>query len=861
MTGSERAGGWVVMKFGGTSVADQAGWGTIAQEARARTTDGHRVMVVVSAIRGVTDRLLAAVSEPEQAGAALEWVRGRYRKLADEIGVEPPARFVELDTELGQLLDLPADELGRPQTQARVMAMGELLCSALGAEILKKSGLDCAWQDARRLLVAGGGDAANRRTDYLSATCERRTAPELAAELAAQAPVHITQGFIAADAAGDTVLLGRGGSDTSGSYLAVLLGAEALEIWGGVPGLFSADPGVVPGARLLKNVTYREAQELASMGAKVLHPRCIAPVREDAIPLHIRWTEHPDAEGTVISAHAREFGAQVKGIVHRTGITLVSMEGLDMWHQAGFLADAFAAFKDHGVSVDMVSTSEANVTVSLDWAGHLLDETVVAALVRDLEKICRVGVIHDCASVSLVGVGIRTILHRLGPALEVFENRHIYLVSQASNDLNLTFAVDQRDADKLVLQLHRLLIPGGVGGDSVFGQTWQEMYHREPPATARVPWWRRRREELLAKMDGHDALYAYSLAALGEAAQRLSSLANVDRLLYSMKANAHPEILRELVAAGMGLECVSIGEVERALEVPGIEPGKILFTPNFAPRDEYRRGLELGVLVTIDNLFVLEHWGEDFRGREVFLRLDPGSGLGHHKLVRTAGAHSKFGIPAVDLEVTLKRVAELDLRVSGLHAHIGSGVMHSEAWQRTLIRLAESLDAFPEVCAIDLGGGLGVPDKGDELPFDLGALDASLGEVRSNLSRAVEIWLEPGRYLVAECGVLLARVTQTKGKGEVRYLGVATGMNSLIRPTLYGAYHEIFNLTRLDAPPAEVCNVVGPICETGDTLGLDRLLPASREGDVLLIANTGAYGAAMGSRYNLRDPAPEVTLD
>jgi len=141
------------------------------------------------------------------------------------------------------------------------------------------------------------------------------------------------------------------------------------------------------------------------------------------------------------------------------------------------------------------------------------------------------------------------------------------------------------------------------------------------------------------------------------------------------------------------------------------------------------------------------------------------------------------------------------------------------------------------------------------------ALDAGLARIRRSLNREVRIWLEPGRYLVAAAGVLLARVTQLKGKGDIRYVGVATGMNSLIRPALYGAWHEIVNLSRLGEAGEHAYNVVGPICETGDVLGLDRLLPESHEDDVLLIANAGAYGAAMASRYNLREPAVEKILD
>jgi diaminopimelate decarboxylase/aspartate kinase len=168
---------------------------------------------------------------------------------------------------------------------------------------------------------------------------------------------------------------------------------------------------------------------------------------------------------------------------------------------------------------------------------------------------------------------------------------------------------------------------------------------------------------------------------------------------------------------------------------------------------------------------------------------------------------------------------------------------------------------FPEARVFDLGGGLGVPDREGRASLDLAALDASLLALSARLGGR-DLWLEPGRFLVAEAGVLLARVTQLKDKGASAFVGVATGMNSLIRPALYGAHHDIVNLSRLDvAGRLREFDVVGPICETGDVLGHARLLPAdTAEGDVLLIATAGAYGAAMASHYNLRQPAPEFAL-
>ena len=159
-------------------------------------------------------------------------------------------------------------------------------------------------------------------------------------------------------------------------------------------------------------------------------------------------------------------------------------------------------------------------------------------------------------------------------------------------------------------------------------------------------------------------------------------------------------------------------------------------------------------------------------------------------------------------------------------------------WEQTATLLSSLTEQFPDVRVVDVGGGLGVPERADQPGVDLAKLDAALATGKAAFPK-LELWMEPGRYFVASAGVLIARVTQLKSKGSARYVGVATGMNSLIRPALYGAYHEITNLTRADDPATELVNIVGPICESADVLGHDRLLPPTREGDILLIANAG----------------------
>ena len=861
MSVKRSASSWIVLKFGGSSVSSLENWRNIAHVVKQRRAAGARVLVVHSALSGMTDRLerLLDPAHAHERDSELSAIEDTHRALARELSIPVGTALAREFAELRQLTAAAARAPAPSARQrARVLASGELMATDLGAHYLASIGVEVQWVDARDLLRASERGASNKAAT-LSATCDFAPDAALEVHLAARAPVIVTQGFIASDSQGHTVLLGRGGSDTSAAYLAAKLRAARLEIWTDVPGMFSANPRATPTARLLRALHYDEAQEIASNGAKVLHPRCILPVRQARIPLHVYATHTPDLEGTIISHAGGDAAAQVKAICIRKGITLIALDSPGMWHQVGFLADAFQVFKAHGMSVDLVSTSETNVTISLDPAANSLDPALLAALVADLERLCRVQVIGPCASVSLVGRNIRAILHRLGDAFELFAEQKIYLVTQAANDLNFTFVVDENQGERLVEQLHELLIRP-VAGDRVLGPTWEQLFARPADRPESRPWWHHKRGELLRALGDREAAYVYDCDTIRKAARALRSLTSVARVLYAMKANANPQALAALHAEGVDLECVSRGELERVLQLfPGIERARVLYTPNFASRDEYVWALAAGVRVTVDNTYVLASWPELFAQREIFVRIDTGAGRGHHQHVRTAGVFSKFGVPVADLDDFARCARAAQARIIGLHAHAGSGIFNVGNWAESAFMLAALAQRFADARVIDVGGGFGVPEKHGEAGVDLVALDAALAKVRAAHPR-LDIWIEPGRYLVAAAGVLLARVTQLKSKGEVRYVGVATGMNSLIRPALYGAYHEIVNLTRLGDPPEQLVNVVGPICESGDILGHDRLLPASAAGDVLLVSNAGAYGYVMSSRYNLREPAPEVCL-
>jgi diaminopimelate decarboxylase/aspartate kinase len=435
----EKARPWVVMKFGGTSVSSVDCWGTIREQARGHLAAGKHVLIVVSALSGVTNllsRLADGADESEKSLIRTE-LTTKHQGLITALGLEQWAEYGRhWDSLLAALRD--AGPRMKDAQRAHLLSHGELLSSSIGRAALAANGLDTVWQDARELLHANSASAS-----ALAARCDDHADPQLATRLAGEGPVHITQGFIASGADGRTCLLGRGGSDTSAAYFAARLSASALEIWTDVPGIFSADPRAVPEARLLRRLSYSEAQELASMGARVLHPPSIQPARRHGIPLFIKDTNRPDEPGTQIVARSPLEEAQVKGVVSRDNITVITMENPAMWHQAGFLADAFAVFKRHGYSVDLVSTSEATVTVSLDpqVPAHY-DSGRMAAFMGDLEDLCRVSVHSGCVSISLVGNAIRTILGRLSAALDVFQDRQVHMVTQSANDLNLTLVVD-----------------------------------------------------------------------------------------------------------------------------------------------------------------------------------------------------------------------------------------------------------------------------------------------------------------------------------------------------------------------------------------------------------------------------------
>jgi len=486
-------GGWVVLKFGGTSVSSLERWQTIRSVIRHRLEEGLRPLVVCSALSQVSnqlEKLLLESSEGKDPQAAIDTLRATHFKLADELGIDiRDAVEPSFDELLRTLQGIALTREVTPRLRARILSNGEILATRIGAAWLQEQGVRAVWQDARDLLEARReppSEVSDER-QYLAAGCSHETDPALRERLEGlDAEAVVTQGFIARGPEGDTVLLGRGGSDTSAAYLAARLGAARLEIWTDVPGMFTANPQRVRDARLLRRLGYHEAGELASRGAKVLHPRCLRPVRKHGIPLHVRCTPYPKVEGTVIAELPDPVRPGVRGVASRSGIVLVNMDLEGAWQRVGVIADVATCFKTLGLSIDMLSSSQTHVTIALDPEANHLGPGVLAGLVRALSEQGEPRIDSPAAAVSLVGTSIADVLHELGPLLRDFEHASVHFVSHAANDLSLTLVVDQEASDGLVQALHAKLFGGERSTDPALGPTWDELRRRGEESNARA---------------------------------------------------------------------------------------------------------------------------------------------------------------------------------------------------------------------------------------------------------------------------------------------------------------------------------------------------------------------------------------
>ena len=369
-------------------------------------------------------------------------------------------------------------------------------------------------------------------------------------------------------------------------------------------------------------------------------------------------------------------------------------------------------------------------------------------------------------------------------------------------------------------------------------------------------------------------VWAYDASIIAE---RIAQLQQFDVVRFAQKACSNIHILRLMQAAGVKVDSVSLGEIERAL-VAGFQPGgdEIVFTADVIDEPTLARLAELKIPVNAGSVDMLNQLGDVSEGHPVWLRINPGFGHGHSQKTNTGGENSKHGIWYTDLPLALEAIQRHKLKLVGLHMHIGSGVDYGHLEQVCDAMVNQVIGFGQDLEAISAGGGLSIPYRFGEEAINtehyFGLWNAARERVAQHLGHAVKLEIEPGRFLVAESGVLVTKVRAVKQMGSRHFVLVDAGFNDLMRPAMYGSYHHISAIAgdgrELDEQNTLESVVAGPLCESGDVFTQQeggkvetRALPAVKPGDYLVFHDTGAYGASMSSNYNSRPLLPEVLFE
>ncbi len=440
------------MKFGGTSVADAAAFENVARIIAAEN-DAAR-LVVVSAMSGVTDSLLAAAGFAEDGSAqafnSLEAVFNRHQAVATELlNDERRLEFLEqlsgAANEIASLLEKIASHESDPKAlQDAVVSFGETLSSTLLAAVLNERGTAAQQVDARRCVIT---DNEHTCASPLMSETTARSQSELR-PLLESGTVAVLGGFIGSTTEGATTTLGRGGSDYTAALLGAVLEVSEIQIWTDVTGVLTADPRVVPEAQTVDRLSYGEAAELAYFGAKVLHPKTIQPAIENSIPVRICNSREPEARGTFVGPESEASPRTIKAIAHKTGVTTVQISSARMLGAYGFLRALFEVFERHRTVVDVVTTSEVSVSLSLDDAGSL------PAIVEELQQLGSVRVEKGRAIICVVGEGLRGTPGIAARVFSTISDINVTLISQGASSINFTFAVEEEQVKETVRRLH-----------------------------------------------------------------------------------------------------------------------------------------------------------------------------------------------------------------------------------------------------------------------------------------------------------------------------------------------------------------------------------------------------------------------
>ncbi|MFT3746681.1 MAG: diaminopimelate decarboxylase [Agriterribacter sp.] len=331
---------------------------------------------------------------------------------------------------------------------------------------------------------------------------------------------------------------------------------------------------------------------------------------------------------------------------------------------------------------------------------------------------------------------------------------------------------------------------------------------------------------------------------------------------YACKALTNINVLKHIKSIGCNVDCSSVNEARLAL-MAGFEPHRVLYTSNNIAFSEIEAAKELGIHINIDSLSNLEKFGKKFgHNYPVGIRLRPNIMAGGNLKISTGHSKSKFGIPLEDVDKILQLVKDTNLHIRTLHIHTGSEIKDVDVFVKGIEVMFEVAKHFPELEVIDLGGGFKVPyepgDEGTDIPLLGKKVAEAFSAYKKQHGKTFKAWFEPGKFMVSEAGYFITKVNVLKQSGDIRFAGVDSGLNHLIRPMFYGSYHHIENISD---PQGKMLpyNVVGNICET-DTFADSRMIAEIREGDYLVFYNGGAYGFEMASNYNSRFRPAEVLI-
>jgi aspartate kinase len=806
-----------VLKFGGTSV----GSAERIQNLWRIIPTSEPIIVVLSAMAGVTNSLvesinLASEGKAQLAKDKLKEVEQMHHNTCENLFSS--AAYKNMGKELiKKIFENSYDKLNSYSisTEREILAIGETLSTSLFHLYLTEQNVPAALVPALSFMrVDKDGEP-----DYYYIT------ENLNRQLSTLSGVNtiITQGFICRNAKGEVDNLKRGGSDYSAAIIGNAIGAKEVQIWTDIDGFHNNDPRFVEGTSPIRELSFDEAAELAYFGAKILHPSTIHPCRERNIPVILKNTLNPADEGTTISSLQQEGG--IKAIAAKDGITAIRIKSLRMLMAHGFLKKVFDVFDEYKTPVDLITTSEVAVTITID------NLTNLSAIVKALAEFSTVEVVHNQSIICVVGDFVAEKPGSAYRVLNALREIPIGQISYGGSSHNITLLIDS------VNKVTALQVLQGV----LTVSTIEDKDSLQTPA------------------------YRYNLTLLKQTIDIASDEASKYgyNIHYAVKANSNPKILETIAQQGFGADCVSGNEIKAALEA-GFKPEAIVFAGVGKTNEEIELAIRNKIFcIHVESFEELMVLNEISSGKNaltpIALRLNPNLDAGTHKHITTGTSTNKFGFSTAELNEAIKIIPTLKaIKLIGFHFHIGSQILDLSKFG-LLAEYANNIytqHKHLSLTYMNLGGGLGIDyDSPSENLIPDFANYFKVFADKLVIPKEVGIHFEPGRSLVGQCGELVTRVLFVK-EGQERFFAVVdAGMNDLIRPALYQAKHGIYCISH-NGNSLKKYDVVGPICESSDTFATEVFLPTLTRGDLLAIRSAGAYGESMSSRYNLRSTTP-----